>query len=326
MKIYIDNDPLDFKLENEKNIHDVLASLEKWLAGFERLPIEINLDGKQISEKNMLTTHATPVEQVQELHINTASITEVKGENCLEILSYLGKFFSRMEQGDRETVTKEALEGLIWVNKSVRLLSALNGINLRAFPEADDSLHDNLDLITVQIDSLVRIPDLEKRYNEFIAHTAPLLEKMGIQVEQFVSYIARRMKSEIDLEERLVILSESFTSLSRRVAGVASDLQTGQEERAMLTIQETAVMIEDLLSVLNKVSLSGDVQLKDVVINEQPLDGWMNRLQEIGYEIIEAFKNEDSVLLGDLFEYELSEQLEQAVKYITAVREKINTD
>lgn len=324
MEIYIDDDRLNFELEDEKTVRDVLNSLEGWLGRFERLPVAIAMDGTELNEKNMLTTHATPVDKVGQLRITTASITEVKGENCLELMDYLGRYAAKVKKEDREVVSKEALEGLLWVNKSVRLLAALNGINLQAFPEVDNCLHKALDLVMVQVESLIRIPDIETRYAEFTAHFSPLLEQLIRLVEQFITYAARRMKSEVDLDERLAILAEGFQSLNKRIPSVSSDLQTGNEERAMLTIQETAVMIEDLLSSLNRVALQQMVALESVVLDGVPLSEWMTNIKETGYGIIEAFKNEDSVLLGDLFEYEISEQLKLAVAYINLVRKMMH--
>jgi hypothetical protein len=45
----------------------------------------------------------------------------------------------------------------------------------------------------------------------------------------------------------------------------------------------------------------------------------MERLSRVGNEVIEAFDNKDTVLLGDLFEYELLEVVREVPAYLDAL-------
>lgn len=105
-----------------------------------------------------------------------------------------------------------------------------------------------------------------------------------------------RIKNEIEL---LNSLDEYLIKLKDGILKAVNYIQEGREQNAIQIIPNIS---EGLDWVIQAVSLTRDVQKDKIDISD---------ISEHVKEVVEAFENEDYILVGDLFEYEIGPILER---------------
>ena len=319
MQITIDGSKIDFTLENEKTMADVVQGIEKWLASSNSIMTGITLDGEVFdpSDRNQLENKSP--NDVQGLDVTTSPVENIEVENAIDVLSYLKRYLELMENRDQQIVSDDAFEGLHWVLTSVRLAAALNMINLLAFPDSGNSLFNLFVRLEAALLKL-RGMDISSRLNAFFNESDSVVRDLFPAVKSFYELIADRKDRDFDPLERADRCAEDIRNLLSRIGDLSTDLQTGNELKAMQAIQETTLRLENLFTFVSVAETKHAVDTADVLFQDETLKDWIKRLSTIGSEIIEAFNNQDTVLLGDLFEYEIGEQLEKASGFIDVLK------
>ena len=106
-------------------------------------------------------------------------------------------------------------------------------------------------------------------------------------------------------------------NIAARMEELPLDIQTGKDQRAAETIQLFSRMGEKLFR-LFFILKSGGLSLNTFVIDELPARKFMEEFNAALNEISAAYQNQDTVLVGDLSEYELAPRL---LKFFSALKD-----
>lgn len=321
MRILMDGQELEFTLEDEKTLGDVLQSLEKWLAARNGYILTLALDGTPLDPAAPEGWAGKNVAAVQELAFTTGDLAEIEVENALEVLEYLDRYIELGERDDPETISPEGLDGLGWVVTSVRLAAGLNMINLLSYPGKGGSLFHEFVRLESLIHNLKRQEDKQQEF--FRTGILPILKDLRAPVRSFYLFIARRKERGFDPLERAAVCEAALVSLQGKLGDLSTDLQTGNEQKAMQAIQETTLHLDNLFTFIMVVKQEHGIDPAALVLEGQSLEEWTKKMTKTGSEVIAAFNNNDTVLLGDLFEYEIGEELDKALAYIGLIKETL---
>ncbi len=102
-------------------------------------------------------------------------------------------------------------------------------------------------------------------------------------------------------------LAELFRDLSAKMESVPLELQTGRDKEAHSAIKTLADSIEDFCHVATLSSLFED--FTEIKINEMDFSDFFADFQPILKDFEDALKNNDTVTVGDLAEYEICPRL-----------------
>ncbi|MCR5401918.1 MAG: hypothetical protein K6E78_10050 [Treponema sp.] len=102
-------------------------------------------------------------------------------------------------------------------------------------------------------------------------------------------------------------LSELFRDLSAKMESVPLELQTGRDKEAHSAIKVLADSIEDFCHVATLSSLFSD--FTEIKINGMEFSAFFADFQPILKDFEDALKNNDTVTVGDLAEYEICPRL-----------------
>jgi hypothetical protein len=321
MRILMDGQELTFTLEAEKTVGDVLQSLEKWLAQRNSYIESFVLNGTPQDLSLPAEWAGRDVASAGEMILVTGDLAGIETENALEVLDYLARYVELGERDDPETVSAAGLDGLGWVITSVRLAAGLNMINLLSYPAKDGSLFHEFVRLESLIHNLKRQGDKQQEF--FRAGILPLLKELLEPVRSLYLHIARRKENRIDPLERAEVCQAALVSLQGKLGDLSTDLQTGNEQKAMQAIQETTLHLDNLFTFIMVVKQDHGIDPAALVLDGQSLEAWTKKMTNTGSEIIAAFSNNDSVLLGDLFEYEIGEELDRALAYVGLIKEAL---
>lgn len=283
MKLKINNEIVDFVLENEKNVLDVLKSLSQLLASEDALITRILIDGKEINFDDEALSKIS-IDNVKEIEVIAQKKEEVIYDLFLECQRLLSEVKNSLkEKGLNQK--QEIIDAFNWVKDTIQTISKTGYIG-------------NSESITIisSIDKVIKFFDLdEKDIN---------LETLMSVIDSLVNYIkAVREKLiyfQLPQKEELGSLIEESLSLLPKVSEA---FQIGNDREALQNVEYLINVMEILTAFLkrNIKTFKEDKQEKVGKLYED-----MNSLLT---RVIEAFENMDMVLIGDLFEYELSTQL-----------------
>jgi hypothetical protein len=114
---------------------------------------------------------------------------------------------------------------------------------------------------------------------------------------------------EIDESEgELALLTGSLEALAQRLEDFPLDTQTGKDKRAHETIELFSSTLEKLLRLIPLLRLRG-VDLELLTLGDSQFKAFMEELDLALRELLAAYEAKDTVLVGDLTEYELAPRL-----------------
>ncbi|MCL1959658.1 MAG: hypothetical protein FWF68_08670 [Spirochaetes bacterium] len=127
---------------------------------------------------------------------------------------------------------------------------------------------------------------------------------------KFVSSVTEERLREVkeplqELSNLKPLLDETCTNL----INLALDIQTGKDAQAAKTIQVFSGLSEKILRIVRQLDIQG--ALSQETEKKEAFSGIINEFGKLIKELLEAYEKHDTVLIGDLAEYEASPKLQE---------------
>jgi hypothetical protein len=210
-----------------------------------------------------------PVEEISSFSVKAVSIREGRIHQLETARGFFILLKSAIEAGDADAL-KELSEGFADL---MRVLPHLleEGPNPVILPHIEESM--------------------EKMNN------GESLEALAIEAAQMANLLEGRLKEAADPEAEAKSAAAALSSMAHSLDDVAVHLQTGKDRHAMETIIQLTELLQTFMRSL--VWIDGGEKIKKIA-------GDMNTILA---ELEEALKANDTVLIGDLLEYEIKPRL-----------------
>lgn len=260
MEIRIDGKTADVTLEEEKNIGQVVASLEQWLSNSAHRLSGLLVDGKEISSSSLEKVFSMDIDSINTLDIKTSSVADLTAECLSNILDDINNF-QTLKHEDK--------------NKFIE--------NWKQSPQANFTLESMPDLFNVLVGAF---------------------SGTGFNLNSAFSITEERLREVKEPLEELNKVKPLLDETCGRLTDLSLDVQTGKDARAAQTIQLFSGITEKMLRLTNQLDLQG--YLKD-----KPFTQIVNELGNIIKELLDAYTRHDTVLVGDLAEYEACPKLKE---------------
>ncbi len=309
MEIVVNNEKIDFTLENEHTLGEVIAAVEAWLNKSNLVAASINLDlrdsdkqERDLIEEPEENWSGTSIDGIERLVITARLVMEIQFSNIQTVLSYLDLLKSAVEKRDQSKI-EDLLQGREDTFKSLNLIYT-SSLNPSSFQEIND-LRSLLE--GANAETILAWPDgMRKRALDII--------------EVLDGMLSTRLDEMIN---PFTVLASSIKELelaSNEIKDVSVLLQTGQEQKAMAAIIEFADLSQRLLRVLSSLEESSHISLKELKIGEERASRFFADFNGILRELIGAFDTKDTVLIGDLLEYEVAPRIELFLNFLREVQ------
>ncbi len=284
MKLKINNENIDYVLENEKTLMDVLISLSEELVKEEALITKVVVDGNevQISDdkiKDML------VNEINEVEVFAQKKDDVIYELLFECQRLLNEVKKSLIEKKLEQKS-EILEAFEWIKETVQTIGKTGYISSSECVTVLSSVDKMIGFINtvngggLEVSTLISVIDNLSNYIKAIKERIFSIKLPGpAEIENMI-------------EDALKILPQ-----------VSESFQVGKDEEALDKIERVITVIEVLCNYLKR-------KIKDFSgEKEKEVTNLYEDLNSLLLQLLDAFENQDVVLIGDLFEYELSQRL-----------------
>ena len=307
MDISVNGTSLDFSLEQERTLGEVVDAVADWLSRGGMVVTDARADGddlfqsgddwrgKDVQAIDLVTFEANPLHLVHAEHL----VTFVE---CLDLI------VAGLEQAS--AVELEAFGSLEQVTEGLRTI-----LKRRVVAPAIREALDRFDQLVPMVRNEPGSWDQELR--EQLDGYAKALRAVAVALHR------ETVEPRALLEERTNGLADSIPAAQE----ISVMLQSGEDERAMTTLGAFAQQAQALLSVIQSLlSTLPPAERQSVTagisIGDGSFESFSVELNERLGELVEAFEQRDSVLIGDLVEYEIVPKGTELV----AFAERLRTD
>ena len=302
MEITLNSKPFDVTLENEKNLGELFSGISEWL----------NQTGYEITE---LIQDGVKLELYNDEWQDNLLISI----NNLDIITIPG--------------SARYIDNLQVIYQSISLL--LNAVDKDNSPLIDDLLTE-LPYITGVLDMFLSkksISDFgkEKMLNLIDAYTNSgkiESDKKNMLLEylnNLTLILKSRIKEVTSPYPELQETTKKLKGLIPVITDVALMLQTGNDKKAMDSVLHFIDLSEKLIRIFPFLVEQGYTDIRKQFIENDNFNDFYEDLNDILIELVEAFNINDSILIGDLMEYEIAPRIDKLLKYVKLV-EKVNED
>lgn len=280
MEIRINDQPLAFSLENERTLGEVVRGLERWLAGSELVLYEVRCAGRELLGAPPEEWEATPHAEVERLELTVRHASEVRLANLRTLLEYL-EAVRGFTAGPEARGAQELLRGYPLFVESLR----------RHFSEAETG------------GELADLAVLGGRPEALLALSPELRDKADGAAARLAERIAGRLEELDDPRAALRRLSTEVEATAAGISEVSVLLAAGRDRQAMEAVVRFSELCQRLLRLLAGLGVPEVGGLK-------PREYFAEFNRVLG-ELAAAFQARDTVLIGDLLEYEIAPRLRQ---------------
>lgn len=293
MKIYINNQEVDYTLENEKTIQDVITSLEKWLNQSQLLIFKLEIDGKSYIYNDIAQNKDLQIDTIKTLKVDAKHIQEVFFIRLNNLIQYFNELSTSIEKAEYKNIEK--------ILSQYKLMCS--------------ELSDLLRLKTAE-SAGIEINMLNK---VFAGTTGGMIKSWSAENKQEALKIISQIKTKLvllknEIENPLITLNEIIQKLiesKKDISQVSILLQTGKDREAMLAIVNFSELTQSLLRIFTNVHIAKI--LSNIQFKKKSFKEFYSDFNKNLNELITAFERKDFVLIGDLLEYEIAPSIEEII-------------
>ncbi len=294
MRILVDSQQIDVTLENERTLADVVAAVNDWVVANGSAVTTLTVDGEQHALDQPPDRGQRALDSIAEIRVETQPQWQLILEHLELVLQFLRTWDTALQHNDHHSIQS-------LVAQQEDLARHLQEHIELIFPELPESTLQSVFEVTGSAEQMISPPD----------GVAALRERLGA----LIALIEQRV-SEVRYPAREAALTAGLISgMLNEVREVSVLLQTGKDQEAMANVVRFSELVEKLLRILphlarrdqrfhNRLAQSGDLGTITAALNNTLL------------ELVQAFDTQDSVLIGDLLEYEIAPRVEELISVI----------
>ncbi|MBR6200399.1 MAG: hypothetical protein IKQ61_09075 [Spirochaetales bacterium] len=312
-EIYVDGDKMNCdNPEDMKKIEDIFISISGYCLQQNpaRMITSLNIDGKIIQDVGQIDVQQS-CDTIRKMEFTTMSFTAIADNNLAALTEYLDKikFFTHSYGANANTAERKKFADE--VNNAFRTVMTET---VEMFPSAavcrlTSSLRDIMTQINEK--ALDEAPD---------AASATECEPLIKQAAQIIANIKEETHKASDAgvmptEYRLTLpgMIESIDILLPKMSEVSQLLTAGKDKDAMQTVAEFSDILNNAIQFYSMLTHNGGGEENTTNVSEDFFKDLTGKLQEL----MNAMTGGDSILIGDLMEYEFVPALEDIKEFLT---------
>ncbi|HUZ16779.1 MAG TPA: hypothetical protein VMV68_00210 [Spirochaetia bacterium] len=298
MRITVNGEQIQYSLEHERNLQEVLIGIRDWLSSSGALLMEARADGVEVRLSSTQELAKTPIAGISELSITARPAIEVDQEDLEAIREFFQITKRSVELGDAEAA-KGVLSNFDAVRNNLERVLDRHGISRELAPvETLDAL-----IVGSGLQASGKIETSSR--GELVRLIDALTSELDLRLQEFANPRSELRSAAGDLVKSIDELSD-----------VSVMLQTGRDADAMQVVVRFTELSSRLVRLYPLVRSKGGVDFGALAISGVSFPDFYVEFNNILSELIDAFSAGDSILIGDLLEYEVAPRLEKLRTYV----------
>ncbi len=304
MDILINGERIDVTLEEEKTVGEVVNGVRNYITSSGFLITGIQKDGEMLSSDDTGHWAALPIDGIEHLGFTAIPPSEYRHSRSVALFRYLSGFARALEEGDPDSLAEIAAEYSWFEPELTNLLGGRESSVERPDEESGAGRQREEHTILAFLDAFT--DDL--RTGRIDPERQELARTVFGQIMLLLTERIREFEDPMqELRATLKCLAETVPEIS----DVSLLLQTGKDREAMANIIRFTELSAKLLRLYPLLTASGALNAGNLVFDGSSFQEYYTDLNRVLLELLEAFRAQDSVLIGDLLEYEIAPRIDR---------------
>ncbi len=290
MEIKINKEKINFQLEDEKTLGDIINVIRNWIHSSGFVIISLALDDKEIKIEKRTDWQKTLIKGINCIDIKVNHVSELRVSNLETVIRYLEMFSDSILSGDKK-MFKELLTGFPFMLESLSGNYIINS-DTYSFSEIIRELS------TDEIKNLTE----EKKEN---------IIKLTDNIKNKVKDALREIRYP---EDAIHEITGKLRTSASEISEVSILLQSGKDRQAMEYVVRFSDLTQRFFRIITALGDYGKIEFGNLMIEGKTSMDFYHELRDILSQLLDAFTAQDSVLIGDLLEYEIAPRIEILTK------------
>ncbi|MCX8028651.1 MAG: hypothetical protein N2712_01480 [Brevinematales bacterium] len=308
MDIYIMGNKVDYKIENEKTIKDIIDSIFEIVNNYGHSITEIKVDGKVFSIDDP-TLQEIVIDDVDNLEIETASYFEISSALIYSLQLYIKSLKNVIEKNNLDFATFDQAKS--WISDV--LTTPINTLFIFSpkseyITKRDEIVRFISSFTYNDFSNPARKQEFQNKINELeilLKDIMGVLEKISEEGNVFFD----------------TSIDNDLSNMLRLLDDIPLKLQLGKEVEALQDIDEFSETFLELIEFLRYIISNSNSRIFSQ--NKETFNfSRFENITSIIEEIINSIQNKDYVSVSDLMSYELKPLVEELQKFIKDIRER----
>lgn len=291
MVITLNSEPFDVTIENEKTLDELISGLSNWLSesGYVITDIFQNDTELTLVDGNW---GDTPLDTIEKIDIKAISESDKYISDLQTLYQYITLLHNSVTTSNK-SLTEDLLSELPFIKSSIDFFFGKKN-KIASETEQLEKLtinfsgeNDNQGLILLLQDITIILKD---RIKEVTSPFSALLET-----------------------------AEKLKDLVPAISDVSVMLQTGNDKKAIESVLKFIEFSENLIRIFPFLRDIGYTDITKESIDKESFNDFYKEFNGILNELADAFDINDSILIGDLMEYEIVPKVNKLLEYINLI-------
>lgn len=315
MKIYVNEEHLDSKLETEETIGEIYEEIKKWAESQGKFLLQCLVDGKELNRDEL---NQIRIQSTERLDFFVGENLDVLISGLIELDRYIDTVGNTLLGRDSltEKENRDLKDGVQWIAEvldSAKNLLKLNYTRITPIPGGNNvkEIIENLTNDIPTLDSISGVESYLENLRDLKLFTMTLINKisiLGVDVKTLREIISTYADNMQVLEKEFIRINENFQSGKDAVAA----------ELLNHSIGRLHIMLSSFVSIKGRFP---EYNLDSIEIDGEKFGEVIDRLNQLLSQVAKSLEINDIVMAGDLLEYELPEILEKFVPFLKKVKE-----
>ena len=315
MKIYLNEEILDSRIEKEETLADIYEEIKRWAESQGKFLLQCLVDGKEMQKDEL---KSILIDSADRLDFYVGENLDVLIAGLIELDKYIDTVGNTLLGRDSltEKENRDLKDGVQWISEvldSAKSLLKLDYSRITPIPGGNNLLKiiDNITNDFSKLDSISSVEDYLENLRDLKLFTMTLINKtsiLGVDLKTIKDIISTYADNMEVLKKEFIRINENFQSGKDAVAG----------ELLNHSIGRLHIMLSSFVSIKGRFP---EYNLDSIEIEGETLGDTIDKLNTLLSQVVKSLEINDIVMAGDLLEYELPDILEKFVPYLRRIKE-----
>jgi len=328
MQLLINDHPVDFTIEKESTVKDVMSSIHNWASQRSLIFSGAIVDGVLYQPD---TAPETPIHDIKNINCYVQSVGDVVIDSIKEGIAYCSRaeqYLKGKENLAQLTDNEFAqlhygIEWIVSVLQSVLHMLGLEREDVRFKDMTVQQYIESIKSLQHMIGDNKANSDINK-INELF-HDVTTLFRVLLCSDALKNLIMQSVDSPDVLFQTMLDLKAMVSQQVDNLEAIAGMYQKGKDNEALEIIHTLVDFLYLYMRTCYQVSPVFGINLADIEFNNQSLEDLNIRLQDMLSEIVAIMENNDIVSLSDILEYELKPLIGEVDNYLDILLQKLKS-
>ncbi len=290
MEISVNSTALDVTFEKEKYLEEILPQIESWLSESKMYLKELLIDGEHARIDLPENWGKKEIQSVKKLDITAISHLEKYVEDLQVVYQYISMLDKAAETGNN-ALCRDLLKDREIIAGSLDYF----------FSQGEEKLYSKQFIELTESENQLKAPELKE-----------LLERISFLLQKRVQEVTSPVKT-------LTTTAAALKDLIPGISDVSILLQTGKDKEAFNAVLAFIELSQTVVRVLSILKDINNLDFSSITLGDENLDSFYTGFNSVLKELAEAFDSSDTVLIGDLLEYEIVPKIDTLRGFISLI-------